>query len=58
MVEKGKGIKYTVTKEELTLGDEHTVQYIDDEFQKCTLETYIILLSNVTQINLIKNFNL
>lgn len=36
-----------VMGEELTLGTKHTMQYIDDEFQKCTLETHKILLTNV-----------
>ena len=30
-------------------------QYIDDVLQNCTLETDIILLTNVTPINSIKN---
>ena len=44
-----------VTERELALGGEHTVQYTDDVFQNYTLETYIILLTNVTPINLIEN---
>ena len=39
---------------DLTLGDEHTVQYTDDVLQKCIPETYIILLTNVTPKILIK----
>ena len=31
-----------------TLDGEHTVQHTDDVLQNCTLETYIILLTNVT----------
>ena len=38
-----------VTKKDLTLGGEHTIQYIDYILENCTLETYIILLINVTQ---------
>ena len=38
-----------VTKKDLALGGEHTIQYIDDILENCTLETYIILLINVTQ---------
>ena len=38
---------------DLTLGGKHTVQYIDDVLQNCTLETYTILLTNVAPINLI-----
>ena len=33
----------------------NTVQYTDQVSQKCTLETYMILLTNVTPMNLIKN---
>ena len=29
---------------DLTQGDEHTIQYIDDVLQNCTPETYIIVL--------------
>ena len=35
----------------LTLGGEHTTQYTDDVLQNCTIETYSILLINVTPIN-------
>ena len=35
-----------VSEDDLTLGGGHTVQYIDHISQKCTLETYIILLTN------------
>ena len=31
----------------------HTLQYADDVLQNCTLETYTMLLTNVTPINLI-----
>ena len=37
----------------LTWGGEHKAQYTD-ELQKCTPETYITLLNNVTPINSIK----
>ena len=40
--------------EDLTWGGEHTIQYTDDVSQNCTLEAYIILLINVTPINVIK----
>ena len=40
-------------REDLTLGGKHTMQYTDDVLWNCTLETYIILGTNVTQINLI-----
>ena len=42
-----------VTEDGLTLGGGHTVQYTDLARQKCTLETSMILLINVTPINLI-----
>ena len=34
---------------DLTWGGEHTIQYTDDVLWDCTPETYIILLTNVTQ---------
>lgn len=37
----------------LTQGGEHTIQHTDDVLQNYTLDTYIILLTNVTLINLI-----
>ena len=40
--------------EDLTLGDEHRMQYTDDVSLNCTLETYIIVLISVTTVNLIK----
>ena len=39
---------------DLILGGEHTMQYTDDVLQNCTLEIYIMLLTSVTPINLIK----
>ena len=38
-----------VMEDNLTLGGEHTMQCTDDVSQKCIHETYIILLTNVTQ---------
>ena len=35
----------------------NTVQCTDDLLQTCALETYIILLTRITPINLIKNKN-
>ena len=43
-----------VTEDDLTLGGGHTMQYIDHVSWKCTPETYVILLTSVTQINVIK----
>ena len=40
-----------VMEEDLTWGNEHTIQYTDDVLQSSTPETYIILLTNVTPIN-------
>ena len=39
----------------LTLGGGHTMQNTDQVSQKATLKTYIILVTNVTPITLIKN---
>ena len=38
-----------VMEEDLTFGDGHTMHYTDDVSYNCILETYIILLTNVTQ---------
>ena len=38
-----------VVEEDLTLGGGHTMQYTDDVSHKCTLETYVTLLTSVTQ---------
>ena len=43
-----------VMKGDLTLGDEHTIQYTNDVLENCTLETCISLLINVTPINSMK----
>ena len=39
-----------VTERDLTLDGEHTTQYTDFVLQNYTLETYIILSTNVTPI--------
>ena len=49
-----KGTKYRVKEDDLTLGGGHTMQYTGHVSQKCTLEIYIILLTNGTTINVIK----
>lgn len=41
-------------KGDLTLGGERTKLHADDVLQNFTLETYIIVLANVTPINLVK----
>ena len=43
-----------VTEDDLTLCGGHRMQYTECILQKCTLETYVILLSNATPINLNK----
>ena len=40
---------------DLTWGGEHTIQYTDDVLQNYAPEIYIILLTNATPINSIKN---
>ena len=50
---KGKGGQYTVT-EDLALDGEHTMQYTVSMLQMCAFETYIILLTNATPVNLMK----
>ena len=41
-------------EEDLTLGGQHTIQYINDVWQNYTLETYAILLTSITPTNSIK----
>ena len=41
----------------LTWGGEHTIQCTGDVSQKCTPETYVISLTNVTLINSVRNKN-
>ena len=36
------------------MGDEHTMPRTDDVSQNCTRDTYVILLTNVTPIHVIK----
>ena len=49
-----KGATYMVTEDDLSLGGGHIMQYIHYVAEKCTLETYVILLTIATLINLIK----
>ena len=51
--EEGKGAQIYGDRGNQTLGGEHTMQYTDGVLQNCTLATYIILLIDVTPINLI-----
>lgn len=48
-----EGARYRVTEGGRTLGSGHTAQYTDPVSQTQTLETYMILLSNVTSINVV-----
>ena len=41
----------------VTEGDLTSGQYIGDVLQNCTLETYVILLTNITSINSINFLN-
>lgn len=43
-----------VVRGDSTLGGEYTAQYIDHVSQNCVLETYTILLTKATPVNLIK----
>ena len=45
-----------VTEDGLDLGGGHTVPYPDLVTSKCALETFMILSTNVTPINLINLF--
>lgn len=42
-------------EEDLTWGDEHTMQHIHDVSQNFIPEAYVVLFINVTSINSIKN---
>lgn len=44
-----------VTEGDQASGGEHTIKYTDGVLQSCTPEIYIMQLTNVTLINLIKN---
>ena len=41
-------------EKDLTLGGEYMMHYTDDVLLSCTLETCMVLLTNVTPINPIK----
>ena len=47
-------VKDVVTDEKQTMGGEHTIQYIDDVLWKCTLQSYIMLLTDVILKNFVK----
>ena len=51
---KNKILIGVVMEGDLAWGSEHTIPYTDDALQNCTPETYVILLTNVTQIHSIK----
>ena len=48
-----KGVKYVMMEGDQSLSGEHTMQYTDVLLQNCIPETDVILLTNVTPINLI-----
>lgn len=52
-VDKSKRDLTHVDRGDLNLGGEYTVQYTDDVFLNFVLEIYMVLLINVTIINLI-----
>lgn len=43
-----------MTEGDLTLGGKHSMQYTDNVSSNCTLETYVILFTNVTPLKLVK----
>lgn len=50
-----KRVKYRVTEGDLNLGGECTMQFTCDMLLNFTLEIQMILLTNVTELSLIKN---
>ena len=50
-----KEAEYLVTEDNLTLDGRHTMQHTERVSQKCTLETYMILLTNVDPNTFNKN---
>lgn len=54
MVKERAGVKYMVVEREPSSSGEHTMNYIHVVLQNCTLETFIISLTNVTLSYLIK----
>ena len=53
--ERGVGGGRRGYRRRLDLGCGHRIQHTDDAVKKCTPETYIILLTNVTPMNSVKN---
>lgn len=51
--EQAKGGQYVVTEGDWTLGGEHTMQYRNGLLQNCICGTYIMLLTNVSPVNVI-----
>lgn len=49
-----QAVKYMVTEGNLSLGGERTMQYTYDVFLNCTPEIYLIALTNVRPMILIK----
>ena len=52
----GKVSQIYGNKRRFDLGGGHKMQYTDDVSSNCALETYIILLTNVTPIKWVKIF--
>ena len=50
---KGKGVKCMAAEEDVTLGGGHRVQHTDHVSQRRALETYTILLTDVTPVDLV-----
>lgn len=48
------GGKYIMMEDDLAFGGGPLMQYTDDVSQKCTLETCITLLTNITPVHSIK----
>lgn len=56
-LEKVNKVKSMMTEKHLTLGGRNTTRYTDDVSSSCTLETCIILLTNVNPMNWIEEAN-
>lgn len=52
-----KGFQHIAAEGYLTLGAEHTMQHKAGSLENCILETYVIILTSVTPIKLVKKEN-
>lgn len=50
-MKRAEGVKFMETEGDLALSGEHTVQYTDYVLWKCTIQMYMMLLTNATPIN-------